>query len=1140
MADLTLKSESQILADLISSFIAETGINDTNRIAIIRQLFEAVAQEDFAQYYQMVRIIANYVLDSTTGTDLDNRGFDFGLTRFAAAKATEKVDIQRAASFTKVSTTIYVAKPAPYIGGTKLYVNDASDALYSTSGTLIIGRNTTNEEEVTYAAGPIDYTNYWEFTVSAFTKDHDFSETVILKQGNDESILRGTVVQTQPGADGSVIQFVIDNDVTLLSGEAELTDVDITAVEAGSDANIGIGDIIGTSAFPSPPFTDARAENTTRFTTGRDRETDDEFRDRIKNFIPSNSKGVKSAILNSIVGLVDPDSAKRVVSANVISPTVSGDLVKVIIDDGTGFEPSFSDQGFESVIESATGGEKRLQTNNFPLAKAQVESNSSEPFDMSSGALTLTIATNLQTETITFNPSDFRFSDSVSAEEIVNAINDKAVLFQAFTSNNQKNIIILSRSNTNEDIQVTGGTSNTILNFPTDLKSTLFLYKNDTLLSKDGSTAFIDSQNSATYNLAAIGAFPHTLTIVVDGKTANVQTVTFQAADFADTSQCTVAEVNVVINAQLSGAVASAIESNSKIRLVSNTELSSGSKINVTGGTANNAVNGFNFSTVEVVGTDKDYELNKELGIIELVNNLVANDKITIGSNFTRAKLRAASAENYSVTAGQTLVISIDGGGNQTITFPSTTSLTAAQAATEINSQLNGGLAFSTSIGGSNYLEIQTNTFEQANGSIRIDSSSTATAFGFTTDTTIDNIRPHTAFKVTTNAGPFGFVEDDNLIIIIDDTPSTKSYNIVVSYEDAVTSGSSTTVFVSSTIKNIFDTALELIDYYCIMLSGNNTTSGSGTVTTITDQGGDTWRYTLSANPTNFANFATGDMVTFSNMQNSENDGNFLVTGISVASKYVEVTNADGIAESGSTGDIFLGQRRQISNYSSVTGTITVSSGYTNTPVAAETFVVLPSTIDNLVAYLENTKITALSNSAEITGGENNTKLQIASLSSGSSGYVQVSGGNANDLLGFDTSLLRGLYGYNYYIGLIKIVHSTIYGDDTDLVTYPGVGAAGIDFEILPPTIQEVTVSLQVTLVKDVSISQVENEIKSAITGYINNLDIGEDVILEKIRTQVMQVRNVTDVVAVSPTQNVPIADNEKAKTTNSLISLGE
>src|SRR5581483_2999664 len=99
--------------------------------------------------------------------------------------------------------------------------------------------------------------------------------------------------------------------------------------------------------------------------------------------------------------------------------------------------------------------------------------------------------------------------------------------------------------------------------------------------------------------------------------------------------------------------------------------------------------------------------------------------------------------------------------------------------------------------------------------------------------------------------------------------------------------------------------------------------------------------------------------------------------------------------------------------------------------------------------FFNNTKVSTISTKAFIEASDNNTKVQISSKSNGSDGYVQVTGGSANALLGFSTSIFRGLQGYNYYTGLLALVHKTIYGDDTDLVSFPGVGAAGIQFQIL-------------------------------------------------------------------------------------------
>lgn len=1141
MAKLTLKSERQIQAAMIATIMAELGINDINAGSVLDVLTQAVAQEDFAQYVQLAQVARLTKLDAITGEDLDNKAFEYGLTRRQAKKASGVIDILRPSSFEKVSTTFFAGSPSPLIGDTHVDVNDASNPLIGTSGTLILGRGTSNEEEVTYSSAPVNNTNFWRITVSALAKNHAIEETVILKQGSDETILAGTSVRVPSTGTSEEISFTISNDVTLLAGEDKVEDVPVLAVEAGTKGNIPLRAINGEDAFSTPPFTGARAQNNVKFTTGRDRQTDYELRDAIRDHVQSLSKGIKVAIKNAIVGLVDPETAKRVVSANIVLPQATDEPVKVYIDDGTGFEPSFESQGFESLLARSTGGEKRLQLDIFPLVKAQVETNLAEPFDMSGGVKTLIYNVGTESETIQFSPGEFEFSDSATAEEIVKIINDKATLIEARTSQSGKNVTIMGKTNTNEDIQVTGGTANDILSFPTDKKSTLFLYVDDVLKSKDGETAFLDSQNQAPFDLAAIGAFPQTLTVVVDKKTANPQTVTFQSADFSDTSAATVDEIVAVINAQLAGATAEASDNDTRVRIVSNTELSEKSAIHITGGTANDATNGLNFSTTQKEGINGDYTLNRELGTIELNEELEADSSVTAGSRFTRAKLRASLAELYAPNNGETLVISVDGGADQTITFDGTftAGASASDTAAFINEQLKGATAIVRTIGGTNYLEIHTNTYDEALGSIQIKSSSTANGvFEFELDTEATNQRPHKAYRVSGNQGPFVFKEGDTLVVILDNDSVSGTYSIIFDYDSTASSGTSSTVFASTALANVFQDDDSLIDFWVAFVSGNNTTTG--VVSDVSNVSGNTWRYSFDSLPANLANFAVGDVVRFSDLAEASNNGNFLITAVDTTGNgYIEVTNASGIAETGATGSAVIGQRRQITDYVGSTGAITVGSAFSNTPANGDSMIILPSTVSNVVEFMNNTKVTSISLKAAIEGVDENQNLQISSLKDGSNGYVQVSGGSANDAFAFETEVVRGLQGYNYYTGLLKVVQKTIYGDDTDLVSFPGVGAAGVSFQILAPTVTEVSVNLDVTLEEGISITALENEIKSVITGYINNLGVGEDVIIEKIRSSVMGISGIVDVSLNTPTENVAVSDGELARTRDALIVAG-
>ena len=1137
--NLILKSKRQVKTDILSKIITLLGLNDVNGGSVLDVLTDAVAQEDFAQYVAMAQIARLVNLDNITGTDLDNKAFEYGLTRDPAVKATGLISILRATGFVKVATTFYAGSPAPITGNTTIDVNNASNALIGNSGTLILGRGTANQEEVTYSAAPVNNTNFWRFTVSPLANNHSVQESVILKQGVDQTIIAGTTVNVPASGTSAAIAFSIDEDVTLLAGEAEVDNVAVTAVIAGTSGNISTNQIFGTQAFSTSPFPGAQAVNPAKFTTGADRESDDSLRDAIRNWVQSLSRGVKAAIKNAIVGLVDPVTAKRVVSANIILPQTVGPVL-VYFDDGTGFEPTFAVVGFEEILAAAAGKEGRLQLDQKPLVKAQLESNSSEPFNMSGGNKTLSVNVGSQSETITFTSLDFEFPNIASAYEIVAAINSKASLIEARTANSGTQIVITAVADINEAIQVTGGSANSIINFPTDLKSTLSLYVDDMLLSKDGTTALIDSGNQSPFNFSAIGASPWLLNLVIDGKTANPQVITFQASDFMNPASATVLEVVKIINAQVVGAVAQAINSNTKVRIVSNTLLSNASQIHITSGTANDATNGLNFSTTPVIGINGDYTLNRELGTIQLKTPLLPNQSVTAGSIFTRGKLRAATAELYSPSNGQTLVISIDGGSNQTVTFDGSfvAGQSAAYTAAFINKQLKGATAYSRSVGLQNFLEISTNSYGPGMGSIQILSTSTGNApFQFQLDTIISNQRPNRAYQLSGNAGPFRFAQDDSLIVILDNDIVNKTFAIQMDYSSSVSSPSSTTIWSASALANVFQNAGDLVDYYVAFTAGPNTLSGS--IASISNTSGNTWRYVFASLPSGLTSYAAGDLVKVSGMADNANNGNFVITAVNTTGAgYIEVTNILGVANIAQTGTALMSQSRQITAYSGAGGTITVGSAFSNAPASSAPFIVIPSTVSNLTSFMNNLKVTAFSLQGFVEGAINNTKLQLASQSQGSDGYIQVSGGQANLQLGFPVIVARGLPAYDRYVGLTELVHKTIYGDDSDLVTYPGVGAAGITFYPLAPTVREVKVEIQTVLKPGIAISSVQNSVKSAISGYINNLGVGDEVVIEEIRAAVIAVPGLQDVVLNLPLANIPVASNELARTKSSLIKV--
>ena len=1417
---LQLMSEQQILGSMLQTVLANSGLNDVTPGSVLLTLLQAAASEDFAQYYQMLQIVRNYNLDTTTNTDLDNRALEYGLSRYASLAATGRVSILRPSSFVKIATTFYTGYRARISGDTVLYLNNA--AAFPTTGgqqTLIIGRGTTDEENVTYTPSPTNpqnFVNYYTITLDVpLLHDHSLGDTVILSQGVSIVIPVGTVLQVPANGPSGQVVFTTTVTASILAGEAEVDDVDVQCTVAGSIGNISVGAITGIAAFIAPPFSGAQAYNYTAFSSGQDRETDTALRNRIKAYIQSISQSTPAGISYAVNGLVDPTTAKRVVSSNIIIPDNVGLPVKVYIDDGMGFEPSFGQQGEETIIAEAIGSETRLPLQLFPLVKAQLVSIASAPYDMS---VILSMAVNIgdQTQLLNFRPTMFAIPSAATAYELVQAINGQATLLEARTAAVGTQIVINAIADTSEDISVVPDSSpswaNQILKFPMNKVKTFYLYKNDKLLSKDGETAFVISATPGPYDVSTA----YSLTLTVDGKTANPQIITFSGPgiDFPSPT-VTTDQMIALFNTQIAGATA--INSNNYIKIVSNTNLSALSKIHVTGGSANAL---FNFPLTQSLGADQDYLLNPELGIISLNTPLAANDLLTAGTRNTRGFLTAVNADtgNYVFTATLNLVVTIDGGAPQTIVIPGSspipTNYNATSLAALINTQLIGGTAVIRTVGGKNYLELRTNNFSPLSytnaynsaimpaGSIKINSitdsppSTANIVLGFTADVTVPSIAPHTAYQIALNPGPYSFVDTDTLVAVVDNNFSSNTFIITMSYGGTVAAGTTHSSFTTtSALYNAFVNNTDLPGFWVVMKSGLNTLYS--VLQSVVSISGHTWQYNFkNPLPSNYGTFAAGDEVTFTGLTNAGNNGTFLIDSVttigvnqgsvitaananpavltpafgdrflvapaanttqltSVISKtrasppatpgngdqyiiaagagtvlqasarsatildsslasltngyryiiagtglnlwaghnqqiaqysvlgtpgwlfftpsdggvvplaadgvtvtayyqfssgtgtwslnnwggkagqvavyntgltkwqfptvsidkdvrlvtgdhlyqytastntwsrndwggsankiatwtagspdhwafttasandtltvtdqgkayqysgsawailtlWLRVTNLTGVAEASAPGTShgLIGQRRQVATWNATNGTVTTLTPFTNTPAVNNTFVILPSTATNIVTFLRNLNVTSLAALAYIELTNNGLYPEISSMSDGSDGYMQITGGIANQQLKFPVNLVQGLQAYSYYTGLIKLVHSTIYGDDTNLTTYPGVGAAGVKFQILPPTVEEIAFVVGVSLGSGVSLSAVESSIETAIINYTNKLGLFAPVILSNVVEAILGVAGVTDAQITEPMANVVVNANAIARTKASLITV--
>jgi len=1213
-----LKTIPQIIRDMRAAILANSPINDMNRGSNISTVVEAAATEDFNQYFQMLSIIEAFQLDNVTGEDLDDRADELGLDgRVQEQKATSTVTIGDTA-FTKISTKLYAGLAGPVKLSTTIFVDDASS--FPASGTIIIGRGSeTNVETITYtsiASG----VNFDTITLgSGLTKDHGTDETVILAQGGDRIIGAGTVVKVPATDFSSDITYSISFETTIQDGEDTETGVEVVAVIAGTDSNVPASAI---NDFDTKPFPTATVTNTESVTNGKDLETDEELRDRIKDTIQSLSRGTAKSLVTGVVGIVDPSDNKRVVSANLIDTISVTDIAQLIIDDGNGLEPSFDGQGFEEVIEDATGGEEFLQLDLFPLVKANSITINSEPYNILNNQ-TLIFRVDNDEEIVTFIDSDFRITEAGSAQEVVTAINDRATLIEARTTEGRTQIEIQAKVNTNERLTIVGGTANAvnILNFPVGVNETLKLYKFNggsvTLLEKDGTTAILESDSLPLFDFSAA---PTILDIQLDGETMGDGTATAGSGvntlvdttlsnrftadtdlinryitfltganagstapistytestdtivmtggftvsigdtyeivdserihfsniineDFITPSSATSDEVIAVLNKKLKG-VASKVPSNSKILLTSKTENSSDSKIKVLGGSANAILS---FSTTQVVGKNRDYILNRFNGQIKLNTLLLANENITSGTRLSRGLLVSGFSQPYSLIDGDTIDIKIDGGSAQTVTFNTAdfsdiTTASAAEVVAVINEDLIGGTA---SVTNNNEVLIRTNTFDETIGNIEITAATgNATNLGFTLDSVVSSIKPHFASILSDNGAPYNFVEEDRLVIVLD----------------------------NDTVGKTFDVPMDL----------------DGEVTSVTGTPDTSFVAKISAIDQAFINkFVVDDEL---------NDMKII---------WLTATNGANV-------DV----ERTIVDYDATSGVITLSSALPADITAADTFIILPVTVKNVVDYLNNVSTSTFSISGIAEAANNGTRVQLSTLTDGGDGFVNVTGGTANALqavvtingsgfdifvenalfqvgmdvtvndddttavltdittvtpndpstgtfkltmadsvaaftidqnatvtrrnvLAFDTDPVQGVDAYKFFTGIVRRVQRTIDGFEQDQ-TFEGLRAAGVQIEVKAPTVQQLRFEIDIDLDEGLSVSVIIDDIKNAVSSYVNSTRVGEDIILNEIVRRIKGIVGVADLSILSPVANVPIADGEIARVSDNDVIIG-
>ena len=604
---------------------------------------EAAARSDVRQSQDVFNALKSGDLDNAEGLLLDRIGRDEKVPRLLLRKATGSVTITDT-SFAKKSTKVYQGTAAPIIGSAALNVEDTT--AWPSTGSVYVGRNTPNVE------GPLTYTSitphgsYFTLNLSGSTaRFHNLGETVVLAQGGDRIVDAGSVVQTAQGALASAVQFSTVFEVRVPDGEVEVDGVQVVAALAGALGNIPKGAV--QSFVGSGPFAGAAVTNDKPFVTGRDTETDNDYRDRIRAARNSKQRGTDLAITGAVVGAFSPDESKTVTSAKLVRR--AGQASVLYVDDGTGYEEVPQGVGIEVLVDSALGGESEFQTLNRPVSKAFIVSQASAPYSLADG-IDLSVDVGGVTTTHSFDATEFQAVGSASAYEVVASINaDGSLLWGARTAGSGTRVVLFAKAETGEDIQVAvppGTDASPVFNFATSRRFTTLLYKNDHLLSKDGAAASVASLKFETWNSFASS---QTLVLAVDSTPAVTYTFTDQNFVDAVTGYSAVGKNSLaawvaVVNAKVPGVTATS--ENDSLVLTSNLGRSGRAAVAVVGGTL---ITNHVFDVSASTGKSNDYTVDRGTGQVVLNTGLTREDRLTLGSAWTRAFLETAQLSPTSL-----------------------------------------------------------------------------------------------------------------------------------------------------------------------------------------------------------------------------------------------------------------------------------------------------------------------------------------------------------------------------------------------------------------------------------------------------------------------------------------------------------
>ena len=94
----TPRSSAEITRDLVARLVARTNLTDVSEGSVILALMSTFAEQIAESDVRLAQIRDQFTLEGASGTDLDERAEEIGMTRLPATRATGTVRVTRSAT----------------------------------------------------------------------------------------------------------------------------------------------------------------------------------------------------------------------------------------------------------------------------------------------------------------------------------------------------------------------------------------------------------------------------------------------------------------------------------------------------------------------------------------------------------------------------------------------------------------------------------------------------------------------------------------------------------------------------------------------------------------------------------------------------------------------------------------------------------------------------------------------------------------------------------------------------------------------------------------------------------------------------------------------------------------------------------